>query len=151
MANYDAALWKIFDGVQPKASVPPIEDLQLTDPWRRTGRRGRPYSQTAKEFGQFLKAIDEVNSANPRLVSNDGIARVLHTRPAYNRISQRQLRRKVGTAIDWEIQLLKFAPHEIWQKFFGVEPPQRITNKSLREKAFECLRHQLKRHKQRQV
>ena len=62
MANYD--LWKLFDGMQPKASVPPVADLQLTEPYGRTGRKGRPYSQTAKEFGQFLKAIAEVNSAN---------------------------------------------------------------------------------------
>jgi hypothetical protein len=149
MANYD--LWKLFDGMQPKASAPPVADLQLTEPYGRTGRKGRPYSQTAKEFGQFLKAIAEVNSANLRIVSNDGIARVLRTRPLYNRISQRQLRRKVAAAIDWEIQLLKFAPPEIWKKIFGLDPPQRITNKSLREKAFEYLRYELKRHKQRQA
>jgi hypothetical protein len=151
MANYDAALWRIFDGMQPKASVPPIEDLQLTAPYGRTGRKGRPYSHTAKEFGQFLKAIAEINSANPRLVSNDGIARVLKTRPLYQRLSQRQLRRKVATAIDWETRLLKFAPHEIWKKVFGLDPPRRITNKSLREKAFEYLRYELKRHNQRQA
>jgi hypothetical protein len=149
MANYN--LWKLFDGMQPKASVPPVADLRLTAPYGRTGRKGRPYSQTAKEFGQFLKAIAEINSANPRLVSYDGIARVLQARPLYKSISRRQFRRKVGVAIGWETELLKFAPPEMWKKLFGVDPPQRRTNKSLREKAFECLRYELKRHKQREA
>jgi hypothetical protein len=94
-------------------------------------RRGRPKDLDGQTLGQFLKAIAEIVSKNPKYVTNQSIAGKLMERPEYARLGLRQLRRKVAEAIDEHIRSLHLAP---------------TTRKAMREKAFEHLRHALRRH-----
>ncbi|MFZ0116699.1 MAG: hypothetical protein WAL15_20270 [Xanthobacteraceae bacterium] len=111
-----------------------------------TGRPGRPNSLNSKRFGELLKAIAEENSKNQTFKTDDGIAGKLIGRPEYQDLSPRQLRRKVGQAIDWEIDQLKTISPDRWNDFFGIAPPQKMTRQFLRAKAFEHLRNELGRH-----
>jgi hypothetical protein len=107
---------------------------------------GRPNSLNSKRFVELLKAIAEENSKNQTFITDDGIAGKLIGRPEYQDLSPRQLRRKVGQAIDWEIDQLKTISPDRWNDFFGIAPPQKMTRQFLRAKAFEHLRNELGRH-----
>jgi hypothetical protein len=66
---------------------------------------------------------------------------------AYASVSERTFRRYVKTALDWELGNLKRIPRRCWQQILGISPPGGvITEKVLREKAFELLRHHLRQH-----
>jgi hypothetical protein len=110
---------------------------------------GRPFSQTAKEFGEFLKAIATICTANPTLTSDNGIAARLNKPPCYPDLSQRQLRRKVKAALDYELSLLQMFPISLWPEVFGIDPPNAITRRHLRAKTLEYLRSELSRHNKR--
>jgi hypothetical protein len=121
----------------------------MRNPFGHSGGRGRPYSQTAKDFGEFLKDIATISTANPTLTSDDRIAARLSKPPYYPGLSQRQLRRKVKAALDWELSVLQGGPYSLWPEVFGIDPPKAITRRHLRAKALEHLRHELRRHNKR--
>jgi hypothetical protein len=121
----------------------------MRNPFGHSGGRGRPFSQTAKEFGEFLKAIATISTANPTLTSDDGIAARLNKPPYYPDLSQRQLRRKVKAALDWELSVLQAGPLSLWPKVFGIDPPEATSRRHLRAKALEHLRSELRRHNKR--
>ena len=121
----------------PHLPDPPDPQPQLPPP----KRRGRPKEPVD---GQFLKAIAEIISKNTKLWSSNSIAK----RMKHRDLRERQLRRKVKEYIDRQTDLLGRTPLELWDKLLGIAPPPKLTRKLLREKAFEHLRHQLRRHKE---
>jgi hypothetical protein len=101
-----------------------------------------------RHLGQLLKAIAEINSRNKKLVTNTSIARVLQTHPEYKHLGYKHLgkdqpQHDVRQAIQWVIRLLRVVPPENWVERFGIAPPPAMTDKFLRERAFEYLRHYL--------
>jgi hypothetical protein len=110
-------------------------------------RRGRSKKLVKQELGQLLKAIAEINSKNRYFANPHVIAQRLKLQYAdYQHLSERQLRRDVKAAIDWEVRILKRTPLARWEELLGIEPPENLTPNLLREKAFEYLRHELRRH-----
>ena len=110
-------------------------------------RRGRSKKLVKQELGQLLKAIAEINSKNRYFANPHVVAQRLKLRhPDYQHLSERQLRRDVKAAIDWVIRQLKETPLARWEELLGIEPPEHLTPKLLREKAFELLWHELRRH-----
>ena len=110
-------------------------------------RRGRPKVLSNNRLGPYLKAVAEIHSKNEAL-SVSRIAAALRKRPEYAALTERTLRRRVESVLNWEIDLLKKIPTDRWKELLGISPlPQgATTKKALREKALELLRHQLRRH-----
>jgi len=111
-------------------------------------QRGRPRAlSNSQQLGRILKAVAQIHSKNKTLRSSQSIAAALKKRAEYASVSERTLRRYVKTALDWELGNLKRIPRRCWQQILGISPPGGvITEKVLREKAFELLRHHLRQH-----
>jgi energy-coupling factor transporter ATP-binding protein EcfA2 len=110
-------------------------------------RRGRPNVLSNNRLGPYLKAAAEIHSKNKTLRCQQSIARALKKRPEYAALSERTLRRRVKCVLNWEIGLLKTTPTDSWKELLGISPPQGVTTeKALRDKAFELIRHQLRQH-----
>jgi hypothetical protein len=110
-------------------------------------RRGRPNVLSNNRLGPYLKAVAEIHSKNKTLRCQQSIARALKKRPEYAALSERTLRRRVKCVLNWEIGLLKTTPTDSWKELLGISPPQGVTTeKALRDKAFELIRHQLRQH-----
>jgi hypothetical protein len=147
--NYAAELLRFFKRVPTPEFKPAQPELDSPKPYAEpTGRPGRPNSLNEKRFGQLLKAIAEENSKNETIKTDDGIAGKLIERPEYKDLSPRQLRRRVGQAMDWEIDLLQKISPDRWNDVFGLVPPSKMTRQFLRAKTFEHLRNELRRHNQ---
>jgi hypothetical protein len=53
-------------------------------------------------------------------------------------MSERTLRRRVKSVLDWEMGLLKKLPTDLWKELLGISPSQgATTEKALREKALD--------------
>jgi hypothetical protein len=113
-------------------------------------RRGRPKALSNERLGRFLKAVAETHTKNEAL-SVSRIAAALRKRPEYAPLSERTLRRRVTNTLDWLVGILNMIPADHpdrWEELLGTSPPPQgaTTKKALREKAFELLRRQLRRH-----
>jgi hypothetical protein len=145
--NYAADLLKFFKPIATPELSPAQSAPDRPKPFAEpTGLPGRPNSLDSKRFGQLLKAIAQENSKNETLKTNDGIAGKLIARPEYSSLSLRQLRRRVGQAMDWEIDFLENCPPKFWNTILGITPPSKMTRQFLRAKAFELLWNELRRH-----
>jgi hypothetical protein len=110
-------------------------------------RRGRPKVLSKNRLGPYLKAVAEIHSKNKTLRSEQSIAHALKKKPKFAALSERTLRRRVKSVLDWEMDLLKEIPTDLWKEVLGISPLQgATTEKALGEKAFELLRHQLRQH-----
>ena len=107
-------------------------------------RRGHPGVSYGRRL-QLLKALAEVLSKNRKLSSASRIAACLKKRIEYAKVSERTLRRYVDNVIDYQIWRLSQTPAADWVKEFNVaQPVPAINPKSLRKKAFELLRRDLR-------
>jgi hypothetical protein len=135
-----------------------LEPERAPEPRRKRGRpksapeprrkRGRPKAHgNGQKLGRLLKAVAEIHSKNKTRRGGLSIARALKKKPEYAALSERTLRRRVKCVLDWEMNLLKRIPTDLWEELLGISPPQgATTEKALGEKAFELLRHQLREH-----
>jgi hypothetical protein len=144
--GYARALLKFLPAAKPSEPTEPSKPSR----GRPKALSKQPLSQFLQQggtknrhFGQLLKAIAEINSKNKKLTSSLSIARELGKRPEYSRLSERQLRRDVREAIEWEIRFLKEIRPDCWVEILGIMPPPAMTDEFLREKALEFLRHYL--------
>ena len=96
-----------------------------------------------RHFGQFLKAVAEINSKNTKIATNQSIAGKLLKQSEYSHLRERTLRRWVAEAIAWQIRLLEKTSPDLWAKVWDIAPPLKITKRALRQKALEHLRRQL--------
>jgi hypothetical protein len=71
-----------------------------------------------------LKAVAEIHSKNKTLRSEQSIAHALKKRPEYAAMSERTLRRRVKSVLDWEMGLLKKLPTDLWKELLGISPSQ---------------------------
>jgi hypothetical protein len=134
-------LWELCKPPEPPKPLkgpgrPKALTHQSLDEFQKTNSKSR-------HFGQLLKAIAEISFKNPACTTYSGIAGKLVTRPQYKHISESRLRRNVSDAIQWEIALLKKTPSKFWVESLGIAPPPVMTNRALRDKALEFLRHYL--------
>ena len=107
--------------------LPPPPDLP-SEPSDQP-RRGAPKKLRGQRFGQFLRAIAEINSSNKNFVTDLSIAAKLRDMSEYKDLSERQLRRDVKTAIDFMGKIFEEMP--------------RLKR---RAKVFELLREEFHRH-----
>ena len=122
-----------------------LEPEEAPEPRRK---RGRPKAHSdSQKLGRLLKAVAEIHSNNKALHSERSIAHALKKKSEYDNMRDRTLRRRVKDVLDWEMGLLKMTPTDRWKELLGISPPRgTTTEKALREKAFELLRHQLRQH-----
>jgi hypothetical protein len=93
-----------------------------------------------------LEAVAEISSRNKNLLSELSITDRLRKRPEYAELSERTVRRRVRSTLDWVVGILKTIPMDLWEEMLGISPlPQGMTTtKALREKALEFLRYKLR-------
>lgn len=122
-----------------------LEPKRAPEPRRK---RGRPKAHgNGQKLGRLLKAVAEIHSKNEALRGGPSIARALKKKPEYAALSERTLRRRVKCVVDWEMDLLKRTPTNLWEELLGISAPQgATTEKALGKRAFELLRHQLRKH-----
>jgi hypothetical protein len=133
---------------EPRAAAPP-EPRAAAPPEPRAApikRRGRPKALRDKRLGQCLEAVAEISSRNKNLLSELSITDRLRKRPEYAELSERTVRRRVRSTLDWVVGILKTIPMDLWEEMLGISPlPQgTTTTKALREKALEFLRYKLR-------